>query len=302
MNSSHVSPDIFSSTCFFASLMYIQSSNQNIKLLFFLSPANHGRKHQPEDRFEEKQKSRHERSWHDTSIVEIGAFLDVLLYMDINVLPRTRDYWNIDVMRSFHPLIVNCMGRIRWKQIKRFLKISNSLKNQKVDTRDPDWWKKLESLMTAFRKTSKTYWLPDNHVSINEQLVKFKRRSCHILQIACKAIGIGFKFYSLCQENFLYDFCLTSKVNFDVEKWNFMVVQLMLISEWKSTSWKQSCNSNSQLLNGNWLHRSWSSFSFAKIFRNVWEISLYLLIISSPMQNYSKLWEPWASRPVTRQK
>ncbi len=32
------------------------------------------------------------------------------------------------------------------------------------------------------------------------------------MQIVSKAAGVGFKLYSLCQENYLYDFLLTSKI------------------------------------------------------------------------------------------
>jgi hypothetical protein len=33
------------------------------------------------------------------------------------------------------------------------------------------------------------------------------------MQIAIKAAGIGFKIYSLCQDNYLFDFLFTSKVS-----------------------------------------------------------------------------------------
>ena len=33
------------------------------------------------------------------------------------------------------------------------------------------------------------------------------------MQIATKAAGVGFKIYSLCQENYLFDFLFTSKVS-----------------------------------------------------------------------------------------
>jgi hypothetical protein len=111
-----------------------------------------------------------------------------------------------------HALIINFMGRTRWEQIKRYLKIFNLLEDEKIGTRDPDWWKKLESLTSEFRKASKTYWLPESHISVDEQLVKFKRRSRHTMQIASKAAEVEFKLYSLCQQNYLYDFLFTSKV------------------------------------------------------------------------------------------
>ncbi len=132
--------------------------------------------------------------------------------MSCNVLSCIRNYWITNINHAMHDMIINFMSRTRWKQIKRYLKIFNLLEDQKIDTRDVDWWKKLESLTSEFRKASKTYWLSDSHVSVDEQLVKFKKRSCHTMQIISKATEIEFKLYSLCQQNFLYDFLFISKV------------------------------------------------------------------------------------------
>ncbi len=132
--------------------------------------------------------------------------------MRCNVLSRIIDYWITNINHAMHDMIINFMSRTRWEQIKRYLKIFNSLENQKIDTRDSDWWKKLESLTSEFRNVSKTYWLSDSHVSVDEQLLKFKKRSCHTMQIVSKAISVRFKLYSLCQQNYLYDFFFISKI------------------------------------------------------------------------------------------
>ena len=63
----------------------------------------------------------------------------------------------------------------------RFLKISNPDEDEIIDTRGPDWWKKLEPLATDFRKVSKKYWIPGSHVSVEEQLILFRGRSCHTM-------------------------------------------------------------------------------------------------------------------------
>ena len=156
--------------------------------------------------------SKHQRPWHEITAAEIGAFIGILLYMGIAVMPRTRDYWSVDSNRAIHGLIINCLSRVRWEQIKRFLKISNPLDDAKIDTRGPDWWKKLDPLVTEFRKASKRWWIPGSHVSVDEQLIGFRGRSCHVMQLACKTAGVGFKLYSICQNNYLIDFLFTSKV------------------------------------------------------------------------------------------
>lgn len=84
------------------------------------------------------------------------------------------------------------MSRTRWEQIKRVLKISNSVEDRKHDSRGVDWTKKLEPLATVFRRAAKTYWLPGSHASIDEQLVMFKGTSRHVLQIASKTAEVGF--------------------------------------------------------------------------------------------------------------
>jgi hypothetical protein len=153
-----------------------------------------------------------QRPWHDTTSAEIEAFLSILLYMSCTILSRIRNYWNTDPNRAVHALIVNFMSIMRWEQIKRYLKISSPLENKSFDTRGPDWWKKLESLTSDFRTASKLHWLPDSHVSVDEQLIKFKKRSCHTMQIASKTTEVEFKIYSLCQQNYLYDFLFSSKI------------------------------------------------------------------------------------------
>jgi hypothetical protein len=156
------------------------------------------------------------------------------------VLSRTRDYWNTDFNRAIHILIFNFMRCNKWKQIKRYLKIFNSLENEKLNTRDSDWWKKLQSLTSDFRRTSKAYWLSESHVSVDEQLVKFKRRSRHTMQIASKATEVKFKLYNLCQQNYLYNFLFIFKIwSHNVESLslnNWFSAQRVKTSELKSTS------------------------------------------------------------------
>ena len=116
--------------------------------------------------------SKEQRRWHDTSAAEIGAFLGILLYMGLARMPRITDYWNTTSNFAIHEMITQAMSLKRWEQIKRFLKISNPYET--IDTRGPDWWKKLEPLTTDFRKPSKKYWIPGSHLSVDEQLILFR--------------------------------------------------------------------------------------------------------------------------------
>ena len=90
-------------------------------------------------RLERVEESKQQRSWHATTASEIGAFIGVLLYMGVAAMPRVPDYWNIDSKRPIHGLILGSLSRIRWEQIKRYLKISNPSDDENFDTRGPDW-------------------------------------------------------------------------------------------------------------------------------------------------------------------
>ena len=52
------------------------------------------------------------------------------------------------------------------------------------------------------RKTSRDLLTPGREISVDEQLILFKGRSAHTMQIGSKEAGIGFKIYSLCAENY----------------------------------------------------------------------------------------------------
>jgi len=49
-------------------------------------------------------------------------------------------------------------------------------------------------------------------VSVDEQLILFKGRSKHIMNILSKEADRGFKIYCLCSENYLYAFMYASKI------------------------------------------------------------------------------------------
>ena len=106
-------------------------------------------------KLERNEEDRKPRPWHETTASEIGAFIGVLLYMGVASMSRVPDYWNIDPNRPIHDLIRKSLSCKRWEQIKRYLKISSPSDDEKLDTRGPDWWKKLEPLVTEFRKASK---------------------------------------------------------------------------------------------------------------------------------------------------
>ncbi len=53
---------------------------------------------------------------------------------------------------------------------------------------------------------------PDKNVSFDEQLIFFKDASQSRMQMSTKAEGVVFETYSLCVENYLYNFLFASRV------------------------------------------------------------------------------------------
>lgn len=194
------------------------------------------------------QVSKHQRSWTSTGPAEIGAFIAILLYMGYARMPSVQYYWAVDSKNPVHLMIINCMGRVRWQQIKWFLKISDH--TEQLNSQGPDWWKKLEPLASDFRKAAKKFWISRSHLSIDEQLILFRGRCRHTIQIASKTAGIGFKLYSLCQENYLIDFLFTSKVWSKISRiWACLTDVLLRLA--RSASWKLLNSWIFQPLNGN---------------------------------------------------
>ena len=150
------------------------------------------------------------RDWRDTNEWEIGTFLGIILLMSLDHSSSIKDYWSYDENKPIYISIQKAMTLVRFEQIKRFFKMSDPLND--ADSMGPDWWKKLEPYKTEFQKASMKYYLPGNHVSIDEQLVLFKGRSRHKMQMNVKEAGFGFKLYTLCEGNYLLGTLFSSKV------------------------------------------------------------------------------------------
>lgn len=150
------------------------------------------------------------RNWHDTNEWEIGTFLGILLLISLDPSPTIKDYWSNNINKPIYIAIPKAMPLVRFEQIKRFFKMSDPLND--ADSMGPDWWKKLEPYATDFQKASMQYYLPGNHISIDEQLVLFRGRSRHTTQLHVKEAGQGFKIYTLCAGNYLLATLFTSKV------------------------------------------------------------------------------------------
>ena len=170
------------------------------------------------------------RDWTDTTGGEIGVFVGVILLIGINKVAQMSTLWDpyTDTGRSPEVCSVSrpesgrsaiftnefgikkAMSLNRWQDIKSHLKISNP-ETDPPDGSD-DFLAKVRPLLDHFRAACRRWIRPGRDVSVDEQLIQCKARCKHTMNIAAKAAGVGFKIYSLCVDNYLYDFRFASKI------------------------------------------------------------------------------------------
>ena len=141
------------------------------------------------------------------TIANIGGYIGAVLLIGVQAGGRDLPYyWNQQDNLPDWP-VAEYISRNRFQQISRYIKL-----NEPGDLPDDQWYKKVEPLATRFREatTAEVYQLPQ-HLSIDEQLIRFKGRSKHTIQMNSKAAGQGYKIYSLCCANgYMIDFKFTS--------------------------------------------------------------------------------------------
>jgi hypothetical protein len=142
--------------------------------------------------------SHFERTWHDTSGADIGAFIGAQMLMEVHPAASVEDYWITSADAPVYP-ISETFSRERFEQISRHFKVSRK-------DEEEQFYHKVEPLSTVFRENSKRLIIPGSTLSIDENLVKAKVRSKHLLQISNKVAGKGYKVYTLCDGSYCYDF------------------------------------------------------------------------------------------------
>ena len=157
-----------------------------------------------------KQELKHCQAWRSTNDHKVRTFMKILLYMSLYHCSKYENYWNTQSNKSVFIEIIQAMSKKRFCQILRYWKIFDSDEN--LNSKESDFWKKLESLVSDIWKTSCQYWKSDRNVSVDEQLILFRERFKHIMMLSTKAAEMSFKIYSLCQENYILDFLFTSKI------------------------------------------------------------------------------------------
>jgi hypothetical protein len=147
-----------------------------------------------------------ERTWHDVTAADIGAFIGAAMLMAIHPQKNVSEYWNCSEDKPIFPL-QKYFSRQRFQQIARFLKV-NSPSDNDVGA---EFWLKLEPLMSSFREACQSLVSLGDTVSIDENLIMARSRTEHLMQIDNKIAGKGYKLYTLALHYYLYDWMYTSK-------------------------------------------------------------------------------------------
>jgi hypothetical protein len=143
----------------------------------------------------------------ETSSEEIYAFLGICYIMGYHILPTFRDYWATDEDLSV-PLIARTMTYERFAAIRRYLHFNDNEKNIPIDDANRDRAFKIRPIIEHFNKAFQDAVEPEECMSIDEHMIKFRGRNIMRQYIKNKPIRWGFKIWARCgsKNGYLYEF------------------------------------------------------------------------------------------------
>lgn len=181
-----------------------------------------------------------QRGWTPCTAGEIRILFGLWLYMGINRLPSTSDYWRQNPtgkshrivqtlyqtrhknrwrkygstsygskISSIHELVCNSIGVVRFEQLKRYFHVSDPTLPKPSDN---EWFFKMEPLSSKLRNAFQQYFVPGTKVSVDEMMIKFFGRSKHTIKIKHKPIKQGYKVWALSYKGYTYSFLYYSGV------------------------------------------------------------------------------------------
>ena len=118
----------------------------------------------------------HPRPWSDIEVVEMKAFVGILMLMGICKLPRLEMYWSTQ-HHFVCPSIWEIMTKTRFQQIFRFLHLANS-NDQVTDPSDPRYDRlfKVRNLMDLLSPSFLSQYNAHEQLSVDEAMIPFKGR------------------------------------------------------------------------------------------------------------------------------
>ena len=132
----------------------------------------------------------------NATVDDIKAFVGLTFSMGILKLPNRHDFWRKSKL-LFETNFNSVMSRDRFDLIWHYFHLQN---NESLPVaRDPFW--KLCWYINFLVHKFKTMYFPNEHVAIDESMVKFKRRLAFRQYMPATPIMWGVKIWSACESS-----------------------------------------------------------------------------------------------------
>ena len=135
--------------------------------------------------------------WFDTTRVEMKQFIALSLLMGIVRKPEIAQYWSTNPLLK-GSIFNSVMPRNRFQSILQFLHFAD---NSQFDPNDPDRDRlyKVRPVVEYLVNKFRTVYIPEDHISIDEELLLWKGNLSFKQCIPMKRARFGIKMFSLCE-------------------------------------------------------------------------------------------------------
>lgn len=133
--------------------------------------------------------------WKETNRNEMKKFLALVLLMGIVRKPEILDYWSTDDLLK-GSIFNNVMARNRFQSILQFLHFADN-SNYDANDRNQDTLYKVRPVVEFLVSKFKSVYIPEEHVSMDEELLLWKGKLSFRQYIPLKRARFGIKMFSL---------------------------------------------------------------------------------------------------------
>ena len=139
----------------------------------------------------------HANTWVEITRNEMKKFLALTLLMGIVRKPEVSDYWRTNPLLK-GSIFNNVMPRNGFQSILQFLHFAD---NSQYDANDPDHDRlyKVRPVVEYLVSKFKSIYIPEEHISIDEELLLWKGKLVFKQYIPLKRARFRIKMFSLCE-------------------------------------------------------------------------------------------------------
>ena len=145
------------------------------------------------------------KNWHDTSELEMKAFLGMLIAMGLHDLPRTELYWSSDPLFRV-PAVAHIMPVKRFKKLREALHLNDNANAPKRNDPNYDKLYKLRPVMDKLNQCFQSQCIQTTSQSVDEGMIAFKGRSSLKQYMPLKPVKRGYKAWLRCDSKTGYAF------------------------------------------------------------------------------------------------